>query len=176
MNILSKTRDKTWTVVKCVCRSRQTVMRFCHLLLFVLFSTLCLLVLYCNLLATEAKYPQHKYMTFCTPKHAYMTFCTPKHTYMTVLFPGLVQAKKNQTHIHDRSVSWLGTGKIPPNTHTWPLFPGLVQAKYPQTHIHDRSVSWLGTGKIPPNTHTWPFWFLAWYRLKKKSGDHKKYN
>ena len=35
---------------------------------------------------------------------------TPKHTYMTVLFPGLVQAKYPQTHIHDRSVSWLGTG------------------------------------------------------------------
>ena len=40
-----------------------------------------------------------------------------------------------QTHIHDRSVSCLGTGIIP------------------QTHIHDRSVSCLGTGIIL-QTHT----------------------
>jgi hypothetical protein len=35
-------------------------------------------------------------------------------------------------HIHDRSLSWLGTGTS--------IKGGDV------THIHDRSLSWLGTG------------------------------
>jgi 3-phenylpropionate/cinnamic acid dioxygenase small subunit len=60
------------------------------------------------------------------------------------------------TQLHDRSLSWLGTGKSISLTHKYMTAhsPGLVQAKsITLTQIHDRSLSWLGTGKINnPNT------------------------
>ena len=121
----------------------------------------------------------------------------PIHLFMTVHFPGLVQVQngypytytwpltslawyryKMDTHtpIHDRSLSWLGTGTkwIP---------------------IHDRSLPWLGTGTkwIPihlymtthfpgfvhvhngyPYTYTWPLTSLAWYRHNNKNWWGKK--
>jgi hypothetical protein len=55
---------------------------------------------------------------------------------MTVHFTGLVPL----THIHDRSLSWLGT----PNTHIHDCTLNWLGT--PNTHIHDCTLYWLGTG------------------------------
>jgi hypothetical protein len=62
----------------------------------------------------------HKYMTAHSPGLVQAKSITLTHKYMTAHSPGLVQEKSiTLTQIHDRSLSWLGTGKINnPDTNT----------------------------------------------------------